>query len=94
MVTLPAYRGRGYASRLLRETQATWFEPAQATAGLLLCADHLLPFYSRLGWHRISGRVRYAQPAGEREWAASCMLLDPRAELPHDRCIDLCGLPW
>ena len=48
LVTLPAYRGRGMASRLLRETQEHWFDSLGAECGLLLCADALLPFYSRL----------------------------------------------
>ena len=94
LVTVPAYRGRGIASRLLRETQPQWFDSLGAECGLLLCADALLPFYSRLGWEKVDVRVTYAQPDGPRAWAANCMLLDPFRNVTATREIDLCGLPW
>jgi GNAT superfamily N-acetyltransferase len=94
LVTLPAHRGRGVASRLLRETEVQWFDSLGAECGLLLCSDALLPFYSRLGWHKVEGRVSYAQPDGSRTWAANCMLLDPFRKFTTARDIDLCGLPW
>ena len=94
LVTVPAHRGRGVASRLLRETQAQWFDVLGAQCGLLLCADALLPFYSRLGWQTVSARVTYAQADGPRTWTANCMLLDPFRKVVAARDIDLCGLPW
>lgn len=94
MVTMPGYRGRGAASALLRQTQPLWFEELHAECGLLLCAGALVPFYSRLGWRKVSGRVVYSQPDGVRIWTESCMLLDPRGQWASAREIDLCGLPW
>jgi GNAT superfamily N-acetyltransferase len=94
LVTLPAHRGRGVASRLLRETQEQWFDLLGAECGLLLCADALLPFYSRLGWEKVDARVSYAQPDGPRAWSAHCMMLDPRRKVASVREIDLRGLPW
>lgn len=94
LVTIPAHRGHGVASRLLRETQPQWFDSLGAECGLLLCAEALLPFYSRLGWEKAGVPVSYAQPDGPRVWAASCMLLDPFRGLAATREIDLCGLPW
>jgi GNAT superfamily N-acetyltransferase len=94
LVTLPAYRGRGIASRLLRDTRPRWFDVIGAECGLLLCADALVPFYSRLDWQNVRVRVSYAQPDGSRTWAANCMLLDPFRKLATARDIDLCGLPW
>lgn len=94
LVTLPAHRGRGVASRLLRETQEHWFDSLGAECGLLLCADALLPFYSRLNWQKAEVRVSYAQPDGSLTWAANCMLLDPLGKVAAAREIDLCGLPW
>ena len=94
LVTLPAYRGHGIASRLLRDTQEHWFDSLGAECGLLLCADALLPFYSRLQWQKAEIRVTYAQPEGSRTWAANCMLLDPRGKAGAAREVDLCGLPW
>lgn len=94
LVTLPAFRGRGIGSRLLRETQGPWFAPLGADCGLLLCADALLPFYSRLGWQKLEARVSYEQSGGARTWAANCMVLDPPRKQVAPRQIDLCGLPW
>jgi len=68
LVTLPAYRGRGIASRLLLDSQAGWFDTLGAECGLLLCADALLPFYSRLGWRETKVPVSYVQPEGSRVW--------------------------
>jgi aminoglycoside 2'-N-acetyltransferase I len=94
VVTIREHRGRGAASALLRQTQPSWFEELHAECGLLLCADGLLPFYARLGWQKVSGRVVYSQPDGIRTWAESCMLLDPSRRWASAREIDLCGLPW
>ena len=94
LMTLPAHRGRGLGARLLRETQEHWFDSLGAECGLLLCADALLPFYSRLDWRRAEARVSYTQPCGPRTWAANCMLLDPLGKVGAAREIDLCGLPW
>jgi GNAT superfamily N-acetyltransferase len=94
LVTLPPFRGRGLASRLLRDTESFWFDTLQARYGLLLCADALLPFYARLGWQRVQAPVRYSQPTGERAWIANAMVLAPDRALIQAREIDLCGLPW
>lgn len=94
LVTLPAQRGRGAASELLRQTQPQWFAALDAQLGLLLCADALLPFYTRLGWQRTAARVTFAQPDGPRSWKANCMLLDPAGGLENAVEIDLRGLPW
>ena len=94
MVTLPAHRGRGHASRLLREAQPKWFDPMGFEAGLLLCADGLVPFYERLGWLKLTCPVVYAQPDGEWTWKASCMLLEGGRRIAATRRVDLCGPPW
>src|SRR5689334_6790876 len=94
MVTLPAHRARGHASRLLREAQPKWFGNLGVDAGLLLCADALVPFYARLGWRKVTCPVVYAQPSGEWTWAASCMVLESGREIPANQRIDLCGPPW
>ena len=49
--TLPAYRGHGYASSLLRRAIAD--ARAQGRRGLVLtCKPELLAFYAALGFHR------------------------------------------
>jgi GNAT superfamily N-acetyltransferase len=94
MITLPAFRGRGAASRLLRETQPRWFDDLQAELGVLLCADALVAFYDKLGWRKLDARVTYDQPAGRKIWPANCMVLDPKGLIGAPREVDLCGLPW
>jgi predicted N-acetyltransferase YhbS len=92
VVTLAAHRGRGFAARMLRETQPRWVPEFGAESGMLLCADPLVAFYSKLGWVRVNARVVYDQPAGRKVWAANCMTLDARATPAEE--VDLCGLPW
>jgi GNAT superfamily N-acetyltransferase len=94
MVTLPAHRGCGHASRLLSEAQPRWFDEFGFDAGLLLCADALVPFYERLGWRKIRCPVVYAQPGGEWTWTASCMVLESRQAIAATRRVDLQGAPW
>lgn len=95
LIALPAHKGKGYASRLLRETGTLWFETLGAHCGLLLCADALVAFYERLGWRSVPSTVRFSQPGlPTQTWAANCMLLHPdmRPAIPDE--IDLDGLPW
>lgn len=94
VITLPAHRGKGWASRLLRQTQPSWAQELGTPIGLLLCADALVSFYTRLGWELMRVPVRYSQPDGERAWPANCMLLDERRQLRATVEVDLCGLPW
>lgn len=94
LVTAPGYKSRGLASELLRSTEAEWFTTLKARYGLLLCADHLIPFYARLGWQRVSSEVRYSQPERKHVWTANCMVLSPARERVEPHVIDLCGLPW
>jgi GNAT superfamily N-acetyltransferase len=94
MITLEAYRGRGLASALLRQTQPSWFEELDVEIGMLLCADALVPFYERLEWRRVQVPVIYQQSDGAHVWPANCMVLDAgRGVVPSVR-VDLRGLPW
>src|SRR5690606_32378726 len=81
LVTAPGFKRLGLASHLLSSTEAQWFSAFNANYGLLLCASHLLPFYQRLGWQRVSSEVRFMQ--GERQcvWEAECMVLSPAREV-------------
>lgn len=95
LVTLPPCKGRGLASRLLRDTESWWFETLGGRCGLLLCADALVPFYERLGWRAVPSVVRFAQPGlPSQTWAANCMLLSPDRREASPQVIDLEGLPW
>jgi hypothetical protein len=43
---------------------------------------------------RVGAAVHFAQPSGERVWAANCMLFVPDGSAVEPREIDLGGLPW
>ncbi|WP_299701495.1 GNAT family N-acetyltransferase [uncultured Pontibacter sp.] len=95
VITPAAHRGKGYSSRVLRETSTFLFEHLHAELGLLLCADALVPFYERLGWYTVECQLVYDQPNGREEYDSNVMLLTNghNASLAP-RYIDLNGLPW
>lgn len=94
VITLPAFRGKGYASEILAATKGFLFSELGSDAGLLLCADALVPFYEKLDWYKVSSPVYYDQPASpdKQLWQANTMLLHPGRIDPQE--IDLNGLPW
>jgi len=94
VITVPGFRGKGYASEILAATKEFLFTELRSDAGLLLCADALLPFYEKLGWYKVNSRVYFDQPASpdRRLWEANTMLLHPGRIEPQE--IDLNGLPW
>lgn len=94
LVTAPGYKRRGLASQLLAGTEAQWFSALGARYGLLLCAEHLIAFYQKLGWQRVSSEVRFMQGGRECVWTAECMVLSPAREATDPAAIDLRGLPW
>jgi len=95
VITPKKHRGKGYSSSVLRETQAFLFDELHADGGLLLCADALLPFYSRLGWYTVSSTLCYEQPQGKELYDSNIMLLTREgAPKLSPKQIDLNGLPW
>ena len=93
VITPKEERGKGYSSKLLRETESLVFDQFKSKIGLLLCADAMLPFYERLNWYKINCPVYFDQSNGIKTWAANCMLLTQNERL-HPLEINLNGLPW
>lgn len=93
VITPHPYRGKGYSTQMLKTTQDFLFEELKCEAGLLLCADDLIPFYSRLDWYLLECPVYFNQSEGRSEWSSNAMLLTPGKAL-KPREIDLNGLPW
>jgi predicted acetyltransferase len=60
VATLPDYRGRGYASQLLRDLH-TVMDAEDFAFGLLFTGIH--DFYARLGWERLPLPLYQATPA-------------------------------
>ena len=93
VITPKEFRGNGYASKVLRETEDLIFEDLKSQLGVLLCADDLVPFYKRLKWYKIDCPVYFEQSDRKRLWKANTMLLTKKDKL-NPKKIDLNGLPW
>lgn len=93
VITPKEFRGKGYASKILRETEDFIFEELNCDLGLLLCADDLIPFYKRLNWHEVDCPVYFQQSSGVKLWESNTMLLQKDEKL-SPRSIELNGLPW
>ncbi|MEO5563829.1 MAG: GNAT family N-acetyltransferase [Chitinophagaceae bacterium] len=93
VITLKPFRGKGFASKMLKETEGFIFTELKKDLGLLLCADSLLPYYSKLGWYKIDCPVVYNQGNTSILWIANTMIITPGAIIKPDQ-INLNGLPW
>ncbi|MBC5994659.1 GNAT family N-acetyltransferase [Pontibacter cellulosilyticus] len=95
VITPEAYRGKGYATTLLKATEGKLFDEWGCDCGVLLCADALVPFYSRLNWYKVDAILYYDQPAGKQLYDSNVMLLTPPGcSRLSPKEIDLNGLPW
>jgi hypothetical protein len=93
MITPAKHRGNKYSTNLLQAFERVIFEDLDLNAGLLLCADNLVPFYQKLNWRKLDCPVFFEQPDGKKQWEANTMMLfDNSAYQPSS--IDLNGLPW
>lgn len=96
VITPAQFRGKGYSTKALRETQNFLFKELQADMGMLICADQLVEFYGRLGWHKISCKVYFNQADQKHMFDSSSnlMLLTQDDNRYNAREIDMNGLPW
>jgi len=93
--THPQAQGRGYASAGLRRAATALHDDHRVAFSLLVCQEHLLPFYSRLGWLPFAGRLLVEQPTGPTVFTINRpMVLAGLRAAPQDGMIDLKGLPW
>ena len=93
VITPKKFRGNGYASKVLRETEGFIFDDLKSELGVLLCADALIPFYERMNWYKVDCPVYFEQSDGKKLWKANTMLLTKKNKL-NPKKIDLNGLPW
>jgi len=93
VITPKEFRGKGYASKTLRETVHIIFDDLNCDLGVLLCADGLIPFYERLNWYKVDCPVYFEQSSGVKLWESNTMLLTKNEKLSPQR-IELNGLPW
>jgi aminoglycoside 2'-N-acetyltransferase I len=93
--THPQAQGRGYATAALRRAAASLNAEHHVAFSLLVCQEHLLPFYGRLGWLPFPGRLVVEQPGGPMVFATNrSMVLPGLHPAPQKGVIDLQGLPW
>jgi GNAT superfamily N-acetyltransferase len=93
--THPRAQGRGYASAGLRRAATALHDDHRVAFSVLVCQEHLLSFYTRLGWLTFSGCLLVEQPTGPTVFTINCpMVFAGQSALPQDGLIDLRGLPW
>jgi nodulation protein A len=93
--THPRAQGRGYASAGTLCAVAALQEDHRVDFSLLVCQEHLLPFYQRLGWVPYAGSLVVEQPGGPVMFTVNRpMVLAGRAPAPDGGSVDLQGLPW
>jgi hypothetical protein len=93
--THPRAEGRGYATAGLRRATAVLNDEHRVAFSLLVCQEHLLPFYGRLGWVTFGGRLVVDQPGGRTVFTINRpMVLPGLRAAPRDGDIDLDGPPW
>ena len=93
LITKKIFRGKGMGVKVLKRTHELIFNELQCDAGLLLCADSLIPYYQKFGWYKVSSGLYFDQPDGKKQWQANVMLKTEHDVL-HPDAIDLNGLPW
>src|SRR5690348_12926490 len=64
LITPEKFRGQGMGTIILKETENFLFNELKSEAGLLLCADDLIPYYERLNWRKVNCPVYFSQPTG------------------------------
>lgn len=95
VITPVQHRGKGYSSQALQESKDFIFGELQAEVAILLCADAMVPFYTRLGWYKVDSELFYEQPHGEVSYASNTLLLVPDTSPKlYPKVISLNGLPW
>jgi len=94
VITPEKHSGKGFATHTLQQTKDFLFNDLNCDAGLLLCADSLVPFYERLNWRKVVCPVYVDQPDGKLLWPANTMILFKEPEEVNPTEIDLNGLPW
>ncbi|WP_258573599.1 GNAT family N-acetyltransferase [Streptomyces sp. KM273126] len=89
----PAYRHQGIA-RTVISVAVEHARAAGAETMVLLCRPDLVPFYTQLGWSRVSAPVAFHQPGSTRTLPVTTMIYD-LVGLPHPTVsVDLRGLPF
>jgi GNAT superfamily N-acetyltransferase len=85
LFTAPGWEGRGHGSLATETALAFIREELGCLFGFLTCLDHMVPFYLRRGWQRVSAQVAFQQPSGTRHQLVPGY---------HAMVYLLAGVPW
>ena len=92
--TLPAWRGKGLARRLLGSAADFMRETLKVDFGLLECSEQMKPFYAGLGWQVVAAEVYFEQPQGRLKNTGVTMYLPCAKQTWPSGEVDMCGYPW
>ncbi len=88
-------RGRGLASRMLKNTWLTLCQNHHAELGLLICSGHNISFYQSLGWKICPASIEFEETRQTRSFHFNTMYLpNTHNSLSKDDVLDLQGKLW
>lgn len=94
LITEPPFRGRGYATALMKQAMVFVRDKLGLPFGLLTCKPRLESLYSGMGWRTTREPNVFVQPTGNRSCGGLIMIYE-LGETPWPKGkIDFCGLPW
>jgi hypothetical protein len=94
VMTLPEWRGQGFAQACMRKAQEFLCEELDVDFGLLMCDRKMVPYYSKLVWMEVVGPLTYDQPQGKVCFEDVVMVFSCDGNSWPVGIIDLCGYPW
>ena len=95
VMTLPALRGRGYASMAVSlANDFIAMELPRSEFALLICLDTRVPLYRRLGYEVVREPTVFEQPGGPAVNPINTMVRPFRGHPWPPGRVDLRGLPW
>jgi GNAT superfamily N-acetyltransferase len=92
--TLPEWRRRGHAQVAMEKAEQFLRDELAIEFGLLICDQHMIPYYGKLGWQVVKGPLTFDQPQGKVMFPDVTMVLPCAGKEWPPGVIDLCGLPW
>ena len=94
VATTPEWQRRGLSSLAMQKAFIYIKDTLGVEFGILICGDHRVSFYKRLGWQVIEGPLFFYQPGGRRKNDGVTMILPCSVAVWPAGEIDLCGLPF
>jgi predicted acetyltransferase len=94
VATLPEEQRKGYAGLALREAARFMCLDMGVDFGLLVCSEEKSLYYSKFGWQRVPGPLKFSQSYGETTVEWPVMVLPCKNDAWPPGVIDLCGKPW